>query len=71
MKIILFLFLILILIQISLKLIPNGHNNNKTTLVQIMSWHRRGEKSLSEPMFPPIADADMRHSASISWRDLK
>ena len=66
MKIILFLFLISIFIQISLKLIPTGHNNNKTAMFQIMSWHRTGEKSLSEPMFPPIADADMRHLASIS-----
>ena len=40
-----------ILIKISLKFVPKGPiNNNIPTLVQIMAWHRPGDKPLSEPM---------------------
>ena len=39
-----------ILIQISLKFDPKGPIHNIPTLVQIMTWHRPGDKPLSEPM---------------------
>ena len=39
-----------ILIKISLKFVPKGSINNIPALVQIMAWHRPGDKPLSEPM---------------------
>ena len=38
------------LLKISLKFVPKGPINNILSLVQIMAWHRPGDKSLSEPM---------------------
>ena len=38
-----------ILIQIPLKFVPSSPND-KSTLVQVMVWHRTGNKSLHEPM---------------------
>ena len=38
------------LIKISLKFVPKGPINNIPALVQIMTWHRPGDKPLSEPM---------------------
>ena len=37
-----------------------------STLVQIIAWHRTGDKPLSEPMMAYVADAYMHHSASMS-----
>ena len=37
-------------IKISLKSVPKGPINNILALVQIMAWHRPGNKPLSEPM---------------------
>ena len=37
-------------IKISLKFVPKGPVNNISSLVQIMAWHRPGDKPLSEPM---------------------
>ena len=37
-------------IEISLKFVPKGPINNITALVQIMAWHRPGDKPISEPM---------------------
>ena len=37
-------------IKISLKFVPKGSFNNIPVLVQIMAWHRPGDKPLSEPM---------------------
>ena len=37
-------------INISLKFVPKGLINNIPALVQIMAWHRPGDKPLSEPM---------------------
>ena len=37
-------------IKISLKFIPRGPINNNPALVQIMAWHRPGDKPISEPM---------------------
>ena len=41
---------ICILIKISLKFVPRGPIDNNPALVQIMTWHRPGDKPLSEPM---------------------
>ena len=37
-------------IKISLKFVPKGPINNIPALVQIMAWHRPGDKPLSEPI---------------------
>ena len=37
-------------IKISLKIVPKGPINNIPALVQIMAWHRPGNRPLSEPM---------------------
>ena len=37
-------------IEISLKFVRKGPINNIPALVQIMAWHRPGDKPLSEPM---------------------
>ena len=37
-------------IKISLKFVPKGLINYITSLVQIMAWHRSGDKPLSEPI---------------------
>ena len=37
-------------IKISLKFVPKGPIDNIPSLVQIMAWHRPGDKPLSEPM---------------------
>ena len=39
-----------ILINISVKYVPKGPINNIPALVQIMAWHRPGDRPLSEPM---------------------
>ena len=36
-------------IKIALKFVPSGSINNIPALVQIMAWHRPGDKPLSEP----------------------
>ena len=37
-------------IKFSLKFVPKGPINNIPALVQIMAWHRPGDKPLSEPV---------------------
>ena len=51
-----------IAIDISLIFVAKGPIDNIPALVQIMAWHRSGNKSLSEPMMINL----LRHSASIS-----
>ena len=48
-------------IQISLKFVPNGPIDNKSALVQVMAWHRTGDRSLPEPMLTQFIDAYMWH----------
>ena len=50
-----------ILIQISLKCVPGSTIDNKPALVQVMAWHRIGDKPLPEPMMAQFTDAYMRH----------
>ena len=42
------------LLKISLKFVPKVQINNIPALVQIMTWHREGDKPLSEPMMVSI-----------------
>ena len=55
-----------ILIKISLKFVPKGLIDNKTALVQVMAWHRTGNKPLPEPMLIKFTDAYMRHQGEMS-----
>ena len=50
-----------ILIQISVKFVPKSPIDNTPVLVQVMAWHRLGDKPLSEPMLTRVTDAYMRH----------
>ena len=48
-------------ITISLKFVPKGRIDYKSALVQVMAWHRTGEKPLPESMLTKFIDAYMRH----------
>ena len=39
-----------ITIRISLKFVPRSPISNKPALVQVMTWRRKGDKPLPEPM---------------------
>ena len=54
-----------ITIKILLKFVSEGPTDNIPGLVQVMAWHRQGNKPLSEPMMAQFTDASMRHSASM------
>ena len=41
--------------------VPKGLIDNKAALVQVMAWHRTGDKPLFEPMLARFTDAYMRH----------
>ena len=56
---------ILFFIEISIKFVPLFRIDNTPALVQIMDWHWTGDKPFSEPMMTYLADAYMRHSASM------
>ena len=46
---------------ISLKFVPKGPIDNKSALVQVVAWHRTGEKPLPESMLTQFTDAYIRH----------
>ena len=48
-------------IRISLKFVPRSTIDNKSALVQVMAWRRRGDKPLPEPMLTQFTDANMWH----------
>ena len=41
--------------------IPKGSSDSIPALVQIMAWHRPGDKPLPEPMLVQSTDEYMRH----------
>ena len=41
---------------ISLNCVPNGPIDNTSSLVQVMAWRRKGDKSLHEPMMTQFND---------------
>ena len=45
--------------------VVKGLINNKSSLVQLMACHQRGDNSLSEPMTTQFTDAYMRHQVSM------
>ena len=48
-------------ITISLKFVPKGPIDYKSALVQVMAWHRTGEKQLPESMLTKFTDEYIRH----------
>ena len=46
---------------ISLKFVPKGPIDYKSALVQVVAWHRAGEKPLLESMLTQFNDAYIRH----------
>ena len=48
-------------IPISLKFVPKGSIDYNSTLVQVVAWHRTGEKPLPESMLTQFTDAYIRH----------
>ena len=48
-------------IQISLKLVARIPIDNKPALVQVMAWHRTGDKPLPVPMMVQFTGAYMWH----------
>ena len=52
---------VIISIQISPEFLLKGPVDNKSALVQIMDWHRLGDKPLLEAMMSQFTDAYMRH----------
>ena len=48
-------------INISLKFVHKGPVNNIPALVQLMAWHRIGDKPLPEAMLTWFTDAYMLH----------
>ena len=49
-----------------LKFVPRDPIDNKTALVEIMAWHRTGDKPLSEPVMAQLNDTYMRHLSSMN-----
>ena len=47
--------------RISLKFVPRSPIANKPALIQVMAWHRTGDKPLPELMLNQFTDAYMRH----------
>ena len=45
---------VLISIEVSLKFVPKAPINNIPALVQVMAWHRPGDKPLSKPMIASL-----------------
>ena len=45
------------IIRISLKFVPDGPFDNKSALVQVMAWFKRGGKRLPEPLLTQFTDA--------------
>ena len=48
-------------IRISLKFVPRSSIDNKPAFVQVMAWHRRGDKPLTELVLTQFIDAYMWH----------
>ena len=53
--------IVFIFIKILSKVVALGLFDNIPALVQIMDWHRSGDKPLSEPMMAYVTDTYMRH----------
>ena len=62
--------------KISFKFIPKGSINNKSTLIEVKAWCRKGNKPLHEPMMTQHADTSYASPVpplplTIFWSNLK
>ena len=57
---------VFISMKISLKFVPKGQIDNKSSLVPVMAWCRRSDKALHEPVMNQFGDAYMRHPTAMS-----
>ena len=57
---------IIISIQFSLKFVPKGPIDNKSTSVHVMAWRLFGAKPLPEPMLTQFTDTYMRNYGEMS-----
>ena len=48
-------------IKISLIFVPKGPIEKKSASVQVMAWHRIGDKPLPEPVLTQFTDTYMQH----------
>ena len=55
-----------ILIKILSNFFHRGPINKTPALIQIMAWHRPGDKPLSEPMLTQFTDTYMQHYGATS-----
>ena len=55
-----------IFIWISLKCVPKGPIDNKSALVQVMAWHRTGNKPIPEQMLTQIIVTYMLHQREMN-----
>ena len=53
-------------IKISLKFVPKGPIDDIPVFVQITTWHKPGNKPLSEPVMVRLSTHISRHSALMS-----
>ena len=56
-----------ILIQIAIKSVHGDSTNSQPVLVQMMAWHRTGDKQLSEPLLSLYSLSDNMSYHQISW----
>ena len=54
-------------IRISLKFIPKGPTDNRSVLVQVMTWRQPGVKPLPKPMLTQFIVAYMGHLGEKGW----
>ena len=52
-------------ITITLKFVPKGPIDYKSALVQVVAWHRSGEKPLPESVLTQFTDAYTWHKGKI------
>ena len=50
-----------VLIEISPKFVPKDPVDNKSALVQVMAWHRTGDKPLAETILKQFTETYIRH----------
>ena len=55
-----------ILMEISLKFAPKGVIDKKSALVQVMAWHRTGDKPLPEAILTQLYDTYIQHWGEMS-----
>ena len=48
-------------VEMSQKFVPMSSIENGAALVQVMPWHRTGDKPIPEPMLTQFTDAYMQH----------